>query len=303
MTRVLCLTTGGTIAAVDAAGEGLASTLTGADVTAGLDDVEVIELTLGSSTTFGLTEVFGWALEIRSRLVAPDIDGAVLTIGTETMVEVAYLLDLAVGGTKPLVITGAMHPPGHPHADGPGNLGTAVALARSAEARGACVLVAMSGAVHTARTVTKRHASAYDAFWSPPTAPGAYPRRETLPATRIEERVEIVRAVLGASSAAIDAVVAGGARGLVLETFPAGGVTPAMASGVERALAAGVVVVAASEAEGGPTTDYAGIGEGRWLEERGVRIVRDLTPARARIRLALELGCDGASLRTSPRAR
>jgi L-asparaginase/Glu-tRNA(Gln) amidotransferase subunit D len=61
---------------------------------------------------------------------------------------------------------------------------------------------------------------------------------------------------------------------------------------VERALEAGVAVVAASPAAGGPVTTYAGPGEGRWLAERGVRLARDLEPARARVRLALALGLD-----------
>ncbi len=314
MTRILCLTTGGTIAAARDAEGALVTARAGAAVAGHLAGVEVVEVARSSSTVLGLAEVFGWARELTARLADPGLAGAVVTAGTETLEEVAYLLDLAVGPSQPVVVTGAMLPPDAPDADGPANLAAALAVARAPAARGACALVVLDGAVHAAREVTKRHASARDAFASPGGPLGHVradgtvdlrqlpPPREHLAAERIEERVTLVRATLGAGGETVDGAVAAGARGLVLETFPAGGVPPAMAAAVERAVAAGIAVVAASRAAGGPVTDYAGVGEGRWLAERGVRLAPGLQPAKARIRLALALGHDdpGAVARVFP---
>ena len=303
MTRIVCLTTGGTIAALRDDAGALVTAQAGAAVAGHLHDVEVVEVARCSSTVLGLAEVFGWARDLAARLAAPDVGGAVVTVGTETLEEVAYLLDLAVRSEQPVVVTGAMRPPDAPDADGAANLADALAVARAPAARGACALVVLDGAVHAARDATKRHASARDAFTSPGGPLGRVrggelellrppPPREHLAAARLEERVTLVRAALGAGGEAVDGAVAAGARGLVLETFPAGGVPPAMAAAVERALDAGVAVVAASRAAGGPVTDYAGVGEGRWLAERGVLLAPGLQPAKARIRLALALGLD-----------
>src|SRR5262245_36900594 len=111
MTRILCLTTGGTIAAARDAEGALVTAQEGAAVAGHLTDVEVVEVARSSSTVLGLAEVFGWARELAVRLAGPDVAGAVVTVGTETLEEVAYLLDLAVGGERPVVVTGAMRPP------------------------------------------------------------------------------------------------------------------------------------------------------------------------------------------------
>jgi L-asparaginase len=303
--RILCLTAGGTIAAERDAAGAVVTARPGADVVGAADaDVEVLEVARESSTVLGLGQVFAWARLLSERLREPGLAGAVVTTGTETLPEVAYGLGLAVGGTKPVVVTGAMRPADDPAADGPANLAAALAVARDGRAHGAGALVVLAGEVHDAARVVKRHASADDAFASPGGPLGTVtpdgtlelrgppPPREHVAAPRIEERVALVRAVLGGGTWEVDGAVAGGARGLVLHTFPAGGVPPATAAAVVRALDAGVAVVAASPAAGGPVTTYAGPGEGRWLAERGVRLARDLEPARARVRLALALGLD-----------
>jgi L-asparaginase len=308
--RVLCLTTGGTIASgYDAAAGGLVARADGAAVlsgVAGLEGVclvELVELAAVSSTVLAPAQLLSWARELDERLEGP-ATGAVVVMGTEALEEAAYLFDLVIGTSKPVVFTGAMRDAGSGLADGPRNLAAACRVAVEPAARDLGVLVAFGEEVHAAREVVKTHVSSPAAFRSPRSGPVgvvtaddrvvmlARPlRRERIDAPAIETRVAYVKCVLGMDGAPIDAAVAAGARGLVIEGFPGGGVTPDMAAGVERALAAGVVVVLSPRAPRGELSDvYAGVGEGRWLRERGVVFARGLTGPKARIKLMLALG-------------
>jgi L-asparaginase len=101
-----------------------------------------------------------------------------------------------------------------------------------------------------------------------------------------------VAAPLGAGAEAVDAAVAAGARGIVVETAAAGGVPPAPGRALARAVEAGVAVVAASRARGTPREDGE-VGGHMWLREHGVLAAFGLAPEKARVRLALALGADG----------
>jgi L-asparaginase len=175
--------------------------------------------------------------------------------------------------------------------------------------RGLGVLVAFGEEVHAARDVVKTHVSSPAAFGSPRSGPVAIvtpedrvamvalpAHRQRIDAAAIETRVAYAKCVLGMDGTAIDAAVSSGARGLVIEGFPGGGITPEMAAAVERAIAAGVTVVLVPRAPRGELSEvYAGVGEGRWLRERGVIFARGLTGPKARIKLMLALGlADGS---------
>ncbi len=317
--RVLCLTTGGTIAAVYQDSEGgLVAGIGGADLVAnipGLDricDVEVVERSSMSSTWFDPQQLFMWADELERCLATPAFDGAVVVTGTETLEEAAYLFDLMIAADKPVVFTGAMRAAEELLSDGPRNLRAALAVASSQTARGLGVLVVLADEIHTAHDVSKLHADSLCAFSSPGTGPigtvqrglladevvlwGCPLAHEHLHGRRIEHRVALVKAVVGADAAAIDAAADRGARGIVIEAFPAGGITPEMAKGVERALAHGVVVVVASRAPGSTLSAiYGGVGEGRWLRDRGVLFAHRITAPKARLKLMLTLGLDDPS--------
>jgi L-asparaginase len=307
---VLCFTTGGTIASHhdDAAG-GLIAGIDGATVLAGaarlerMCDVELVELAAVSSTVLTPAELLRWARTVKERLAGPAA-GAVVVMGTEAIEEAAYLFDLVLGTPKPVVFTGALRSDGA-LSDGPRNLATACLVAAAPAARELGVLVAFGEEVHAAREVVKTHVSSPAAFQSPRSGPVASvtpddrlvllarpPRRGApLAVDALETRVAYAKCVLGEDGAAIDAAVAGGARGLVVEGFPGGGITPAMAAAVERAVATGVVVVLVARAARGELSEvYAGVGEGRWLRERGVVFARGLTGPKARIKLMLALG-------------
>jgi L-asparaginase len=307
--QVLCFTTGGTIAShYDEVAGGLVAGIGGATVLAAAGalervcDVELVELAAVSSTVLSPEELLRWAHTVEQRL-AGSAAGAVVVMGTEAIEEAAYLFDLVLRTPKPVVFTGAMRSEGD-LTDGPRNLATACLVAAAPVARELGVLVVFGEEVHAAREAVKTHVSSPAAFQSPRSGPVATVtpdnqlvllarplRSAPLAVDAIENRVAYAKCVLGDQGAAIDAAVRGGVRGLVVEGFPGGGITPGMAAAVERAVATGVVVVLVARAPRGELSDvYAGVGEGRWLRERGVVFARGLTGPKARIKLMLALG-------------
>ena len=85
----------------------------------------------------------------------PDVDGFIITHGTDTMEETAYFLNLTVKTDKPVVITGSMRPSTSISADGPMNLYEAACVAAADEAAGKGVLVVFSDRIYGARAVSK----------------------------------------------------------------------------------------------------------------------------------------------------
>jgi L-asparaginase len=314
--KVVCFTTGGTIASafdpragglrVSLGGDRLIRSVPGVEAIA---DIEVVELANTSSTFHRPEQVFAWTRRVRERLAEPDVIGVVLTHGTDTLEESAYLFDLALSESKPVVFTGAMRPPEELAHDGPRNLLCAVRVAAHSVAGDLGVLVVMNEEIHAARDVTKTHADALHAFASPNLGPLGVMvrrrgcdevairrrpiRREHISTESIESHVAYVKAVMGSDSDLIDAARLGGARGIVLEAFGGGEISPYMADGVDRARAEGIELVVATRAQGGRPLDlYGDVGEGTWLRDRGVRFAGDITGPKARIKLMLALAYD-----------
>ena len=107
------------------------------------------------------------AKRVNELLKQSDVDGIVITHGTDTIEETAYFLDLVVKSDKPVVIVGAMRPSTAISADGPINLYNSVILAGSDEAVGKGVLVAMNDQINAGREVTKTNTSTADTFRTP----------------------------------------------------------------------------------------------------------------------------------------
>ena len=314
MSRLLIFTTGGTIASrYSEALQGFTTALTGPDLIAavpGLDsvaEVEVIELANVSSTFLRPAQVLSWAHQVAKALEDPAVAGAVVTHGTDTLEESAALFGFVIDAAKPVVFTGAMRTSSELVVDGPRNLLCSARVAVHPDAAGLGVLVVMNVTIHAAQDVTKSDAENLAAFTSPNYGPLGFvsrswghdeiiinrrpSHREHVPAARLEERVSYIKTVMGADGQLIDAAVAAGARGLVIEAFGGGEITPFMAPAVEAARHAGVEIVVVTRAPAGRPLDlYADLGEGKWLRDQGVHFGGYLNGPKTRIKLMLVLG-------------
>lgn len=193
----------------------------------------------------------------------PDLAGIVITHGTDSLEETAFLLDVLVPPVRPVVFAAAQRAPREPDTDGPRNLLNAVRIAASSTARETGVLVTLNDEIHAALEVRKTHAIALDAFKSPWLGPVGYidagqaylmrrpARHLTLQASKIEPRVDLITLVAGSDGHLERAAVAAGAKGLVLEVFGRGNVPPAVMDAVKEARAKGVVVVFTTRTRGG----------------------------------------------------
>jgi len=117
----------------------------------------------------------------------PDVDGVVITHGTDTMEETAYFLNLVIKSEKPVVMVGSMRPATAISADGPANLYNGVATAASPGARGRGVLVTTNDEIHQARNVTKTNTTNVDTFQSPNRGPVGFVNSGTVRWRRMED--------------------------------------------------------------------------------------------------------------------
>lgn len=319
--RVRILSLGGTIAmtAVSPGVGGVTPSLTAADLVAavpGLDEVADLEardfrqVPGASLTTDDIAELAA-LLNVEADAGA---DGFVITQGTDTLEETAFLLDLLYAGAAPVVLTGAMRNPSQPGADGPANLLSAVRVAASAVARGLGPVVVLADEIHAARHVRKAHATSITAFTSADAGPigqvvegharvnFSMNRKATIALPwRGPADVEVVAAAMGGGGAQLDDLAAR-ADGAVIAAFGAGHVP---AGWVERleALAARIPVVLCSRTGAGPvlSATYGFAGSERDLLGRGLVRGGSLGPYQARLLLLalLRSGAGEAEIRSA----
>ncbi|MFM0632302.1 asparaginase [Paraburkholderia xenovorans] len=242
-----------------------------------------------------LLEVLRWADE----QVAQGAAGVVVTQGTDTLEESAFLLDLYWPHPQPLVLTGAMRAAEAVSADGPANLRAAVTVAADAGSRTRGVLVVMNDTIHAARWVQKTHALAVDAFTSPVAGPAGamvegsphyfHPpgQRTTLAQPRdAGMRVALLESCLGDDGELLDLAVKAGYQGSVIAAFGVGHVSFAMAKRIGT-LAPAYPVVIASRTGAGSTTErtYGFEGSEIDLRRRGAILAGWLGPRKARLLL------------------
>ena len=177
--RIALVGTGGTIAgAGTASGEAPSAAYQAAVISASdlishlpqlgrLAELQVEQLLQIDSADFTDDKLLMLARRVASLCARDDVDGVVVTHGTDTMEESAYFLHLTVKSPKPIVFTGAMRPGTALAADGPANLLHAVAVAAHPGTGGRGVLVVMNEEIHSARDVAKVHSMRVDAFASP----------------------------------------------------------------------------------------------------------------------------------------
>ena len=305
------LFTGGTISMqLDPERGGNVPTLGGAAIlarTQGLAEIaEVVAIDYGlvPASHFRFPQLFDLAARIRLALADPAIDGAVVVQGTDTIEETSFFYDLVVGGEKPIVVTGAMRAASDDGYDGPANLRDAVRVAAAPDLRGAGCLVVMTGQIHGADDVTKTHATSPATFQSLNLGPlgevsggrvmlgrRRSGRRLIAGAAQAAEPVPLITAVVSMDASILDAVVAAGARGIVVEATGSGNTSPELLAAAQRAMAAGIPVVEATRcASGRVGAAYAFPGGGAQWTRAGAIQAGYLTGPKARVALAVGIG-------------
>jgi L-asparaginase len=307
---IVLLFTGGTISMRhDAASGGAVPTLRGRDILAlapGIDQIAQLEIDdWGAYPGPHMTVERMWALRNRivEQLERPEVDGIVVTHGTDALEESVYVVARSVSSEKPVVFTGAMRTSSDLGWDGPANLGAAVRVAVSPAARGCGVLVVMADRVFAGLDVTKTHTHKLESFDSPGLGPlgviddGQVIFRRALPALvsvlvpeALAEPVDIVFTYAGSDSRLLDASREQG-LGVVVAAMGRGNVPPAMLDGIARWIAEGKPVVITSRAlRGRVGCTYGYPGGGRRLAELGAIFAGARLPQQARIDLMLALG-------------
>ncbi|MDP9397828.1 MAG: asparaginase, partial [Actinomycetota bacterium] len=245
MRRVVVLTTGGTIATRGAGTERVARD-SGQDLLGRVQlpaevTVQIREVLRLGSYAFTTADMRTVLTAVREALTDPAVDGVVVTHGTDTMEETSFLVDLFLADGRPVVFTGAQRGADDPTSDGPTNLRDAVTVAAAPASRGCGALIVFDGGLFAARGTRKVQTLASVAFGNPGGGPlgqvvegrlhlHARPVRPApLDAGRLDldgVRVDIVAVYPGCDPVFLEAAVAAGARGVVLEATGAGNANP-----------------------------------------------------------------------------
>ena len=245
------------------------------------------------------------AASVNASLGDPMIDGVVITHGTDTMEETRYFLSLVVRSDKPVVLVGSMRPATAISADGPINLYNGVALAANPEARGRGPLIVINDTIHYAREAQKMHSTRMDTFQSPNrgiagmmnTGKAFFYSANTARHTTSSEfsvegltpadlpRVDIVYSYADLGAEMIDALVARGVRGIVLNGVGDGNTTDAALAALEAAAKKGVAVVRCSRTGAGVVDRNVEIND----DQLGFIAGMELNAQKARILLMLGL--------------
>jgi L-asparaginase len=245
-----------------------------------------------------------WALRERVREIAEggEVGGVVITHGTDTIEETAYLLARTLPAGLPVAITGAMRTSSDEGWDGPRNLLDAARVAASPESAGRGTMVVFNGQIFAGETAVKTHATDLAAFSAPHAAPigrveggrvtfGAVSPRRAPPARPegLGARVALVSLVVGDDGTLLD-LARPEHDGVVVEAFGSGNMPPGAVPAVRRWLDEGKPVVLATRcAQGEVTPIYAFEGGGARTVAMGAIPAGPRTPSQARMELVLAL--------------
>jgi L-asparaginase len=265
-------------------------------------DFEIIDFGRYPGPHWTLPLMMELSLNVQQTLEREDIEGLVITHGTDSLEETAFFLDLTIASEKPVVFVGAMRNSSESGWDGPPNLLSAVRVALADSSRGKGVMIAMNDTVLAASEVTKTHTESFDAFQSPDFGPlGVVDKGEViirsaplgrahLNTRELVEPVFLLKVAAGTDSTLLNACIEAGARGIVIEAMGRGNVPPAYLAGIRRALEEKIPVVLASRCPRGRVFDSYGYeGGGKQLRNLGVIFADFLNGQKARVKLALAL--------------
>lgn len=247
-----------------------------------------------------MLEVLEWA----NAQVAAGAQGVIVTQGTDTLEESAWLLDLLWPHEQPLVFTAAMRAASHVSADGPANLLAAASVALAPISRGRGVLVVMNDTVHAARYVRKSHTLALQAFTSPGPGPvgtvvegsvrywhAPWVRQPLAIPRRTEQRIALLEATLGGDTLLLEQLVPLGYAGVVIAGVGAGHVSVEWARQVSTLAAVMPVIIASRTGQGSTAShSYGYVGGEIDLQQRGAVMAGQLCPRKCRLLLWVLVG-------------
>lgn len=310
--NIVILATGGTIAGAGASSTGSAYTSGQVKIEAMIDAVpnirKLANLRGEQTANVGSQDmsVKVWldlANRINELLKSKDVDGIVVTHGTDTQEETAYFLNLVVKSDKPVVLTGSMRPSTALSADGPLNMYNAVALAANKDAKGYGVMVVMNDDIHAARDVKKMYSTPVHTFQSPqegligtvifgevlffhkPSGRHTTNSEFSVDGLKSLPRVDIVYGCADMSSDLIDIMVKAGAKGIVIAGVGDGNMNAGTLEAVKRATKAGIPVVRATRVPIGAVLIKGEVVDADY----GSVSSDELNPQKARILLMLAL--------------
>ncbi|MGH8783662.1 MAG: asparaginase [Cupriavidus necator] len=254
------------------------------------------------SESFNNERLLKLAKRVSELLKQPDVDGIVITHGTDTIEETAYFLNLTLKSDKPVVVVGSMRPGTALGADGALNLYDAVLVASNPASKGKGTLAVLNDEIHTGRDVTKSNTFKTETFRSPFGPLGYVVEGRTLfyrlparPHTQQTQwdidkidklpEVAVLYAYGNANPAAVDAAVKSGAKAIIYAATGNGSVGDYMVESLKAARAKGVQVVRASRTGSGVVVRNAEQPDDKydWI------VTDDQLPQKARILMALAL--------------
>jgi L-asparaginase len=241
--------------------------------------------------------------KVSSFIKQEDIDGIVVTHGTDTLEETAYFLDLTVKTEKPIVVIGAMKTSSEPDWDGPRNLVDAIHICNNKNSMGMGVLVCLNGEINAASEVTKTHTEDIETFHSLDFGALGFvekgkvvynrlPRKiETIETEKINPNIDLIKVYAGMNDKFFKHSADSGVEGVVVEAMGVGNVPPAVFDGIKYIIEKKIPVVLVSRCPAGETLDIYGYpGAGKWLKQLGVIFAEYLNGQKARIKMILALG-------------
>ena len=240
--------------------------------------------------------------KVKEYAESDEVDGIIVTHGTDTLEETAYFLDLTINSPKPIVVIGAMRTSSEPDWDGPKNLIDAITICNNNNSREMGVLVCLNGEINAASEVTKTHTEDMETFQSLDFGSIGFIENKKVIFNRLPKKLDIIETDNVVSDVDLIKVHTGitdkffkfsadsGVAGIVVEALGVGNVPPAAFEGIKYAVEKNIPVVLVSRCPTGETLDiYSYPGAGKWLKELGVIFTDYLNGQKARIKLIIAL--------------
>ena len=240
--------------------------------------------------------------KIKELIATNKYSGVIVTHGTDTLEETAYLLDLTIKTSIPIVVIGSMKNSSEPDWDGPLNLINAIHVCLNPNCRDLGVLVCLNGEINAASEVTKIFTEQINSFISLDFGSLGFvkngrvilnrlPRKlETIQTDNIVPNVDMLTVYAGMNEKFFKFSAESNVEGVVVEALGVGNVPPAAFEGIKYLIEKNIPVVLVSRCPAGETLDIYGYpGAGKWLHEIGVIFAEYLNGQKARIKLMLAL--------------